>query len=198
MSDPAADVTIRAVEPDDWPLIEALFGPRGAVGGCWCMWPRIPRGGKLFESCKGEPNRLAMKALVEGGQAQALLALENGQPAGWCCFGPRADFPRLDRVRALKRDWGPGTWSIVCFYMPAKRRRQGIAGRLLARATAEAFARGARVIEGYPVAPREPGATYPAAFAWMGVEALFRRAGYRPCEPLPGQTRRVWIKQPQA
>ena len=26
--------------PDRWADLEALFRPRGAVGGCWCMWWR--------------------------------------------------------------------------------------------------------------------------------------------------------------
>ncbi|MBM4430292.1 MAG: GNAT family N-acetyltransferase, partial [Chloroflexi bacterium] len=27
--------------PERWADFEELFGPRGAAGGCWCMWWRL-------------------------------------------------------------------------------------------------------------------------------------------------------------
>ena len=55
---------IHPLTPERWSDFEELFGPRGAYGGCWCMWWRTTR--KEFEGCQGEKNRQAMKALVEG------------------------------------------------------------------------------------------------------------------------------------
>ena len=42
-------LTIRLLTPDDWSILTKLFGSNGACGGCWCMWPRVPRGGKAWE-----------------------------------------------------------------------------------------------------------------------------------------------------
>lgn len=172
------DISIRPLEPDDWHLIESLFGAKGACGGCWCMWWRVPRGGRLWEQVKGEPNRRSFKDLVERGEVHGMLALHGDEPVGWCCFGPRRTFPRLETVKALRRDWSDDTWSITCFYMPARWRKHGIASRLLAAATERAFALGAIEVEGYPVVPRSPDSQLPGAFAWTGVPVMFEREDY--------------------
>jgi GNAT superfamily N-acetyltransferase len=193
---PAAPaITVRLLRTDDWPVIEQLFGPNGACGGCWCMWPRLPRGGKLWEECKGDKNRAAFRRLVEAGEVHGVLAFAEGKPVGWCCFGPRQTFPRLERVRALQRDWPEGTWSIVCFYVPARWRGQGIAGRLLEAAARQAFALGAQHLEGYPAVPHEASAPLPAAFAWTGVPALFEAAGFVPL-PGPEASRATYLLEP--
>src|SRR5712692_9025568 len=92
---------IRPLEPDDWPIIVKLFGDNGACGGCWCMWPRVPRGGKLWDDLKGAKNRDRFRRLVRAGKVHGVLAFRGEEPVGWCSFGPRSTFPRLERVRAL-------------------------------------------------------------------------------------------------
>ena len=58
---------IRPLAPGDWPIIVKLFGDNGACGGCWCMWPRVPRGGKLWDDLKGAKNRDCFRRLVRAG-----------------------------------------------------------------------------------------------------------------------------------
>ncbi len=171
-------ITIRSVEAEDWPAIAKLFGDTGACGGCWCMWWRVPKGGKGWEMSKGKKNRDSLRRAVRAGRVHAVLAYAAGEPVGWCSFGPRESFPRLARVRALETQFAADTWSIVCFYIPAAWRGSGVATKLLLAATRIAFARGAREIEGYPVVPNRPPAKIPAAFAWTGVPPIFERAGY--------------------
>lgn len=189
----AVRLSLRLLQPDDWPVVTRLFGTNGACGGCWCMWWRVPRGGKLWEERKGEKNQRAMKRLVESGKAHAALAFDGDEPVGWCCFGPRADFPRAERVKACRREWSQGTWAAVCFYVRAAWRRCGVSSRLLERATQEAFCQGATEVEGYPAVPTASG-DLPAAFAWTGVPALFEEAGY---QELPGQegSRRLYLRR---
>jgi hypothetical protein len=62
---------------DDWSIVETLFGPRGACGGCWCM-RRVPMGGRTWEAAKGEPNRKAFRKLVALVAAAVELAPERG------------------------------------------------------------------------------------------------------------------------
>ena len=180
---------IRPLEPTDWPIIVKLFAEKGACGGCWCMWPRVPRGGKAWEDAKGPKNRDRFRRLVRAVKVHGVLAFSGEEPVGWCSFGPRQTFPRLETVRALQGQWSKGTWSIVCFYIPSKWRGHGVATRLLEAATARAFELGAREIEGYPVVPKKPPEPIPPVFAWTGVPALFERAGYielvRPDAPRP-------------
>lgn len=185
-------LALRPVSPDDWPLIVKLFGDKGACGGCWCMWWRVPKGGKSWEEAKGRKNRDRLRRLVKAGDVHAVIALRGDEPVGWCSFGPRQSFPRLQTVRALKRSGPETTWSIVCFYIPSRWRGRGVATRLLLAATARAFALGAREIEGYPVEPRGQTAKMPAAFAWTGVPAIFRAAGYREI-PRPAMSRPMFL-----
>jgi GNAT superfamily N-acetyltransferase len=184
---------VRPLEPGDWPLIVKLFGDHGACGGCWCMWPRVPQGGKTWDEAKGPKNRDRFRRLVQAGKVHGVLAFCDGEPIGWCSFGPRETFPRLKGVRALQHDWSKGTWSVVCFYIPSRWRGRGVATRLLEAATARAFALGARVIEGYPVVPKKSPEQVPAAFAWTGIPALFEKAAYSAL-PRPEASRPIFVK----
>jgi GNAT superfamily N-acetyltransferase len=175
---PAAGVALstRLLRRDDWPVIAELFGPRGACGGCWCMHWQVERGGKLWTSMRGEPNRQAFKKLVESGGVRGVFAFSGDVPVGWCCFGPHHGFPRLARARSLARDRGPDSWCVVCFYIRAGWRGAGVASRLLEAATGAAFAAGAAEVEGFPV---NPSGALPNAFAWTGLASMFEAAGYR-------------------
>jgi GNAT superfamily N-acetyltransferase len=183
-------VSCRPVAPDDGAIITRLFGANGACGGCWCMHWRVAKGGATWQACKGEPNRRAFLKLLKQGRAQGALAFAEDRPVGWCNFGPRAEFPRLERSRVLAHDSAPDTWSINCFYIAAGWRKRGIAGALLKSATKTAFERGARVLEAYPT-PQKPGETLAAAFAWTGTCALFDKAGFKPST----DNARVWVKK---
>lgn len=185
-------VRTREVERSDWPVIEALMGPGGVGGGCWCQWWRVERGGKTWEACKGDVARAAFREEIEAGTVHGSLAFVGDEPAGWCRYGPVSEFPRLCNSRSLYRDPPAGTWSIVCFYVPARHRRRGVATALLEHALEVIASHDAPCIEAYPVPDRTArGEPAPPAFAWTGVEAMFRAAGFRPAAETEGQ-RMVW------
>ncbi len=190
----AAKVTVRPLSKNDWPTIVRLFGANGACGGCWCMWWRLPRGGKLWDEMKGKKNRDQFRRLVQTGKVHGVLAFSGAEPVGWCCFGPRESFPRMERIRALQREADSGTWSVVCFYTPSRWRGRGVATRLLEAATARAFELGAKQIEGFPVVPKRASQPIPAAFAWTGVPAVFETNGYREL-PRRGAARPIYVRK---
>jgi hypothetical protein len=37
------ELEVHPLTPERWADFERLFGPRGAYGGCWCMYWRITR-----------------------------------------------------------------------------------------------------------------------------------------------------------
>ena len=184
---------VRPLTSDDWPIIERLFGENGACGGCWCMSWRVPRGGKLWEESKGAKNKRAFKKLVTTGKVYGCLAFSSDEPVGWCCVGPRGDFPRIERTKALLTDWDQGTWSVTCFFIRSGWRGKGLATALLSEAVKVARRNGAKVLEGYPVRTK-PNALMPAAFAWTGVSALFEQNAFVNIS-LPSASRDVYVKK---
>lgn len=168
-------ISTRELRKDDWPIIEELFGPRGACGGCWCMAWRSEERGQSYRAQLGEPNRKAFRKLVESGAAHGALAFDGDTPVGWCSVGPRSTFPKLQRSRVLQTEWDEHTWSITCFYIRSKYRGHGVGTRLGREATRVAARHGAKIVEAYPAVPYDESKPMPAAFAWTGVPALFER-----------------------
>jgi GNAT superfamily N-acetyltransferase len=187
-------IITRPLAASDWPIIERLFGPNGACGGCWCMYWRLPRGGKLWEEQKGTRNKRAFRRLVKADKVQGCLAFCGEEPVGWCCVGPRGDFPRLKRTKALATEWDESTWSVVCFYIRSGWRGHGVASALLKEAVEVARAHGARTLEGYPVKAKADGSLMPAAFAWTGVPRLFENARFHDVTP-PGNSRPIYRRR---
>lgn len=168
------ELEVHPLDLRRWPDLEKLFGPRGACGGCWCMYWRLPR--TRFEKQKGAGNKRALKKIAASGEVPGLLAYWKGEPVGWCSLAPREGFPVLDRSRVLKRVDDKPVWSVVCFFVARKHRRRGVSEALLRAAVAYARQRGVKIIEGYPIAPRT--ARAPDVFLWTGLEKAFRRTGF--------------------
>lgn len=166
----------RDLTPALWPALEELFGPRGACGGCWCMYWRLEKG-ERWQDLQGPRAKTRMKALVLAGKAQGALAFAGEEPVGWCAYGPRLDFPRLDRARTLACTDPEHVWSLPCFYIKAGWRDQGVATALLGHAVKSLRKRGAKVAEGYPVNLKRD-QRLPNAFAWTGTRALFEAEGF--------------------
>ena len=166
-------LTIRPLTPSRWKDLEALFGERGASGGCWCMFWRLPR--TVFVRQKGSANRRALRKLVRQGDPPGLIAYDGRAPVGWCAVAARADYPALARSRILKPVDGEPVWSVSCLFVARPYRRRGVSTRLLQAAAEYARKRGARIVEGYPVETKEKA---PDVFVWNGLASAFRQAGF--------------------
>ena len=168
------ELEFRPLTPERWGDFEALFGARGACGGCWCMFFRLTR--SEFERDKGDGNRTAMKALVDGGEVPGILAYAAGEPVGWCAVAPRERYGALARSRVLAPLDASPVWSVVCFFVARPFRRRGVSERLLRAACDWAAGRGADTVEGYPTEPKK--GSMPDVFAYMGLPSAFARAGF--------------------
>jgi len=157
-----------------WNDVSQLFGERGACGGCWCMYWRVAR--SVYEKNKGEENKKAFRKLVNSKVAPGLLAYVNGQPAGWCSFGPREDFQRLDGSRILERIDDRPVWSILCFFVAKPYRRKGLSVALLKAAIEYVGSQGANIIEGYANDPAK--GISPDTFVYTGLVSAFRKASF--------------------
>ena len=168
------DLTIFPATPDRWTDFETLFGPRGAIGGCWCMWWRLTRA--EYERQKGEGNKGAMQAIVASSEVPGLMAYAGDQPVAWCSVAPREAFPSLDRSRVLKRVDEQPVWSVVCFFITKPYRGQGVSVQMLRAALDYAGQHSARIVEGYPIEPKKDSA--PDIYAFTGMASAFRKAGF--------------------
>lgn len=169
-----AKLSFEPLTADRWGDFERLFGPRGACGGCWCMWWRLTA--KEFEGRKGASNKRAMKALVRGGEVPGLLAYAGEEPVGWCAVAPRSTYPRLSRSRILRPVDDADVWSAVCFFVAKPWRKRGVTTALLRAAVDFVKSRGGKCVEGYPVEPAK--SKIPDVFAFHGVASAFKAAGF--------------------
>jgi GNAT superfamily N-acetyltransferase len=165
---------IQPVTSENWADLEKLFGPRGAIGGCWCMWWRIKR--TEFEAQQGHGNHEAMRSIVESGVVPGILAYSAGEPVAWCSVAPREEFSVLDRSPVLKRIDDQPVWSVVCFFMAKGYRHQGVSSLMLKAAVDHAAQHGAHIVEGYPIEPKKDRA--PDIYAFTGMVSIFKKMGF--------------------
>lgn len=169
-----AELQFQPVTPDRWRDFEKLFSPNGACAGCWCMWWRLTR--SEFSQKQHAGNRRAIKKIIMAGQEPGILAYADGEPIGWCAVAPREAYPTLERSRHLKRVDDEAVWSVTCFYIVRGYRKQGVTGQLLAAAVQFAQARGAKIVEGYPI--DTGGAKKDAVSVFTGLVSTFAQAGF--------------------
>jgi GNAT superfamily N-acetyltransferase len=192
---PAERIAVHPSTPDRWDdLVEVFDGP-GDPGRCWCQW--FFRGAQA-DRVHADRNRAALADQVQQGPP-GVLGYVDGVPQGWAAVAPRPGYTRLTRS-ALLRDvpadelGDPAVWSVTCFAVRRPARRQGLAAALLDGAVELARARGAAVVEGYPVdlAGRKG---ISSAALYHGPLSVFLRAGFtevaRPAPDRPVVRRRL-------
>lgn len=129
-----------------------------------------------FRANKSAGNRLAMRALVDGGQQPGVLLYEDGCAVAWCAVAPREEYVRLNASRVLAPVDEEEVWSVSCFFVDKKARGKGLSVAVLQAAVEFARSQGAKIIEGYPQELKEK---LPPAFVWTGVMPTFERAGFQ-------------------
>ncbi len=175
------DLEVRELTPALWPSLEDLFGDKGAVGGCWCMYWRI---GSEYRRRPAEANKADFEAVVAAGPPPGLLAFDAELTVGWCQLTPREDLPWLDRSWRLAPVDDVPVWSISCLYIRKGYRRHGVATALIVAAVDRARRAGAVAVEAYPLdAALTPSAShtgYASTFARLGFTEAARHVPPRP------------------
>ena len=153
---------------DDFYEVVGVKKPGGA--GCWCMAyrdSRVPNDGRaqyMRDECADEPG-------------PGVLAYVDGVVAGWCSVAPRSTYRRLMHSRTIPFVDDRDAWSIVCFVVRPRFRRQGLMHELLEGAVAHARAHGAQVVEGYPISI-DAGDKVDVISGYVGTSRLFEAAGF--------------------
>jgi GNAT superfamily N-acetyltransferase len=161
---------------DDW---LRFFDHDGFAGNpdwasCYCLEPHEAPTPEQPERAWRE-RRATVAERLRGGTTSGYLAYVDGRPAGWVNASLRSDY-------GLYRDVdpeGPEATKVIgvsCFVIAPPFRRHGIASALLDRVIADASARGAGWIEGYPRnTPDES-----AAGHFRGPRSMYDARGFEP------------------
>lgn len=167
--------TFHPLTNDRWKDLEFLFGTKGACAGCWCTYWMLKR--SEYDSLrKGDGTKKYLRKIVANGTIPGILAYDGNVAAGWCAVQPRENYPVLQNSRILKPIDEKPVWSIVCFFVNNKYRKQGLTTFLIKETVKYAKIKGAEIIEGYPVEPKKETAP---VFIYTGIASSFLKAGFR-------------------
>ena len=169
----ARPIEVVPATVDRWADVVTLLGGNGDLG-CWCQAPR----GRAVGYGKSKPGvrREALRSQLDEEPPPGMLAYVDGEVAGWCGFGPRANLPRLERSRTIPKIDDLPVWSILCFNVRVGYRRRGVAAALLAGVVDFARRSGAPGVEAYPIDPE--GGRVDTGFGYVGVTPMFEKAGF--------------------
>lgn len=162
------ELQFREVDGETWADFEALFECRGSPHFCYCMvWRAVGEERHM----KGEARKASMKQRVDGRTPIGLLGYVDGAPVAWCSVAPRSTYRRLGGLE-VKGEAESNVWSIACFFIKRPYRGQGLTRQLIAAAKDLARARGAKVLEAYPVTHDSP------SYHFMGFVPTFESLGF--------------------
>ncbi len=159
------NIQYQPVDLSNWTDLEQLFESRGGPHNCWCMiWRYIEEKDK--QSNKVAKKR-ALHSYIEKGTPIGLQCYMDQEPIAWCSIAPRETYRELHGDQALEN-----VWSLVCFFIKRKYRKQGLNRSLIEEAMKYAKEQGARYIEAYPVDVDSP------SYRFMGNKPLFEEMGF--------------------
>ncbi|MGK3208827.1 GNAT family N-acetyltransferase [Amycolatopsis sp. MEPSY49] len=173
-------LTVVPVDEASWADLQAIFGDRGDPARCRCQYFKETAAEWRSGTAADRAERLRAQT---ADHATGLVAFLDGEPAGWCAVEPRTAYRRLLTSRLVwdgrdedKED--DGVWAVTCFVTRKGFRRRGVSAALAKAAAEFARERGARAVEGYPIAVA-PGqkVAWPGEL-FVGTVGVFADAGF--------------------
>jgi len=169
-----------------WDDLQTVLGERGEAHRCQCQWfkTRAPEWRALSVEERAERLRAQTECgYPDSGTTTGLIAYLDDEPVGWCAIEPRTEYPRLltSRIPWSGREESKtdeSVWVVTCFVTRTGYRRRGVSRDLAAAAVDFARQRGARALEGYPIAV-QPGQEYSWGELYVGSRSMFVAAGFR-------------------
>ena len=96
-----SDLVFHPCTVTRWSDLEELFGERGACGGCWCMFWRLPR--KEFDGVKERAQTSVQEDRVVGFESLAYSRMPQGTRR-LVRLSAAPDYVALERSRILNVD----------------------------------------------------------------------------------------------
>ncbi|MFL6350541.1 MAG: GNAT family N-acetyltransferase [Bryobacteraceae bacterium] len=135
-------------------------------------------------------NRREKKDLVERGCSHGVLVYAQGEPVGWCQYGPKEELPRITNSRKYRglatESNSERVWRITCFVVDKKYRRRGVATAALKAALKAIKEKGGGLVEAYPISCWESYAF--GNESTHGTVSMFEKQGFKVVAPF-GRTR---------
>jgi ribosomal protein S18 acetylase RimI-like enzyme len=169
------------------------------------MYYQRPRGGTMKHLTPLErraKNKRDKKSLTNQGKAHGVLLYDGDNAIGWCAYGTKQEFPRIDNGRNYKRmvlagqsptakrpfeevpvripDVHEKLWRITCFFVDKDYRKKGVANIALRAALDSIKANGGGVVEAYPVTHKSAKAWSKwSNWFWFGTESMYEREKFK-------------------
>ena len=170
----SARVEVRPATEARFDDVAAVLGPKNPASSvCWCLSHRLPA--KENRALVGPARGERVRELCRRDVAPGVLANDGDDVVAWAAVAPRAELPFARSTKIPHVDDLP-VWSVWCLRVRPGHRGKGISLPLLEGAVEYARAKGAPVVEGYPV--DNAGAKVDLTMAYVGTLALFERAGF--------------------
>ncbi len=156
------------------------------------MYYQRPSGGTMKGMTSAErraKNKRDKKSLVDDDRSHGVLLYDRGNPIGWCAYGLKQEFPRIDNGRNYKRldmlDESEKLWRITCFFVDRDYRKKGVANLALKAALDSIKEQGGGVVEAYPVTHKSARAWSKwSNWFWFGTESMFERENFKVVGPM--------------
>jgi GNAT superfamily N-acetyltransferase len=169
-----------------WDDLQRVFGERGEAHRCQCQWFKSRAAEWRAQTVEERAERLRGQTecgYLDAGTTTGLIAYLDDEPVGWCAVEPRTEYPRLltSRIPWSGREESKAdesVWVVSCFVTRTGYRRQGVSKALAAAAVGFARDRGARALEGYPIAV-QPGQEFTWGELYVGSRSMFTSAGFK-------------------
>ena len=185
---PGPAYTAKELSSRTWRDFERLFRKPGEWSNCQCMWFHRdgPRPKEEVENLtskeRNEKNFRNQRDLVRTGRSRGILVYSNGDPIGWCQYGLKEEFPRIDKGSKYRGIPLVGAneklWRITCFCVDKKHRKHGVAKAGLHAAMGSIRKKGGGVVEAYPTTRKEGLALH------RGTASMFKKEGFNVVIPL--------------
>jgi len=173
---------------------------RGTWGAtCWDLFPRYTSaqqrelGITIGPGTVEARRRAALAKLARRRKNSAgLVAYQGGEPIGFISLGPRSDFSRIANSKATPPVDEVAAWVIPCITVRRGHRGQGVAVAMIRAAVEYAGKRGAPAVEAYPRADRK---RVHDDYAFVGTDAMFRKAGFRQVRGVLPRLPKGWARR---